>query len=105
MHQLIFKKKKHQRNVSKLPSLDSNLCRWDADLYHLDEGLKIANTSQGPCSAQKPDTKIGQQLLLNEYLRSNIFSQNSKSYNAIPEKNSLPKMFDHEEVYTLIHSV
>ena len=34
-------------------SLDSNLCRWDVDLYHLDEGLKIANTSPNPRSAQK----------------------------------------------------
>ena len=39
--------------MSKLLSLDSNLCRWDVDLYHLDEGLKIANTSPNPRSAQK----------------------------------------------------
>ena len=45
--------KKHIKNISKLLSLDSNLCRWDVDLYHLDEGLKIANTSPNPRSAQK----------------------------------------------------
>ena len=27
------------KDISKLPSLDSNLCRWDVDLYHLDAGL------------------------------------------------------------------
>ena len=86
-------------------SFDSNLCRWDVDLYHLDEGLQIANTSPNPCSAQKPDTKIGQLFFLpDEYLRSNIFSQKSKWYHAIPENDSLPKMFDNKEVYTLIHS-
>ena len=29
-------------------------------------------------------------------VRSSILSQNSKSYHAIPDKDSLPKMFDHE---------